>query len=329
MRTPARLAAAALLLAATATHAQPTSTSSGQAWPARPFRIIVPFPPGGNIDITGRTLAPGLTETLGQPVVVDNRGGAGGTIGTELAAKSPPDGYTLLVGSTGTLTAAPALYPKLGYDPQRDFAAIALVSVVPIVIVMHPSLPARDIKEFIAMIKARPGKVTMASAGAGSSNHLAGELFQSVTGTKLIHIPYKGSGPALVDVMGGQVDLHFDQVSSSLAFIQSGKLRAIAVTTLKRSSSLPNVPTVDESGFKGFEASTFAAILVPAATPKDIQQRLTGAMQKILRTTATRDTFLRLGAEVPEMSVEEFERYLRTDREKWTRVVREANIKID
>ncbi|MGH8617098.1 MAG: Bug family tripartite tricarboxylate transporter substrate binding protein [Burkholderiales bacterium] len=314
-------AAVALLLTAAAVHAQP--------WPVKPFRIIVPFPPGGNIDITGRTLAPGLTETLGQPVVVDNRGGAGGTIGTELAAKSPPDGYTLLVGSTGTLTAAPALYPKLGYDPQRDFAAIAMVSVVPIVIVIHPSLPARDFREFLAMVKARPGKVTMASAGSGSSNHLAGELFQSVTGTKLIHIPYKGSGPALVDVMGGQVDMHFDQLSSSLGFIQSGKLRAIAVTTLKRSSSLPNVPTVDESGYQGFEASTFAAILVPSATPRDIQQRLTAAMQKILRTPATRDTFARFAAEVPDVSVEEFERYLRADREKWTKVVREANIKVE
>mgnify|MGYP000605884896 CR=1 FL=1 len=321
MPTPTRLAVAVLLLASAAVHAQ--------SWPAKSLRIIVPFPPGGNIDITGRTLAPGLTEALGQPIIVDNRGGAGGTIGTELAAKSPPDGYTLLVGSTGTLTAAPALYPKLGYDPQRDLAAIGLVSVVPIVIVMHPSLPARDIKEFVAMIKARPGKVTMASAGPGSSNHLAGELFQSVTGTKLIHVPYKGSGPALVDVMGGQVDLLFDQLSSSIGFIQSGKLRAIAVTTLKRSSSLPNVPTVDESGYKGFEASTFAAILVPSATPKDIQQKLTAALQKVLRTPTTRDTFARFGADVPDISVEEFERYLRADREKWTRVVREANIKVE
>jgi len=321
MPTPTRLAVAVLLLASAAVHAQ--------SWPAKSLRIIVPFPPGGNIDITGRTLAPGLTEALGQAIIVDNRGGAGGTIGTELAAKSPPDGYTLLVGSTGTLTAAPALYPKLGYDPQRDLAAIGLVSVVPIVIVMHPSLPARDIKEFVAMIKARPGKVTMASAGPGSSNHLAGELFQSVTGTKLIHVPYKGSGPALVDVMGGQVDLLFDQLSSSIGFIQSGKLRAIAVTTLKRSSSLPNVPTVDESGYKGFEASTFAAILVPSATPKDIQQKLTAALQKVLRTPTTRDTFARFGADVPDISVEEFERYLRADREKWTRVVREANIKVE
>ncbi|MBI2223757.1 MAG: tripartite tricarboxylate transporter substrate binding protein, partial [Betaproteobacteria bacterium] len=192
--------AASLLAAASAAHA---------AWPERAIRIIVPYPPGGNIDITARALAPWLTEALGQQVVIDNRGGAGGTIGAELAAKAPPDGYTTVLGSTGTLTTAPALYPRLGYDPVRDFATTSLVSSVPLVMVVHPSVPARNVKEFIALAKSRPGRITMASAGSGTTNHLGGELFQGVTGTKMIHIPYKGSGPALVDVMGGQVDVHF------------------------------------------------------------------------------------------------------------------------
>lgn len=311
---------ASLSAAAPAVHA---------AYPEKPIRIIVPYPPGGNIDITARAIAPGLTEALGQQVVIDNRGGAGGTIGSEIAAKSAPDGYTLLLGSTGTLTNAPALYPKLGYDPVKDFATTSMVSIVPLVMETHPSVPAHTIKEFIALAKTRPGRITMASAGSGSSNHLAGELFQNMTGTKLVHVPYKGSGPALIDMIGGQVDVFFDQLSSSISHIQSGKLRAIAVTTLKRTAALPDVPTVSESGVPGFDASTVTGIVLPAATPRDIVLKVHGALIKVLRLKATHDSFAHFGAETLESTPEEFTRFIREDLAKWSKVIREAGIKLE
>jgi len=305
------------------------SLARSASYPEKPIRIIVPYPPGGNIDITARALAPGLIEALGAQVVVDNRGGAGGTIGSELAAKSAPDGYTLLLGSTGTLTTAPALYPRLGYDPVRDFATTSLVSVVPLVMVVHPSVPAKTVKEFIAVAKSRPGRLTMASAGSGTTNHLGGELFQGATGIKMIHVPYKGSGPALVDLMGGQVDVHFDQLSSAIGFIQGGKLRALAVTTLKRSAQMPAIPTMDESGVPGFDASTFTGIVLPAATPRDVVTKLHAALVKVLRAKATRDSFARFGAETLESSPEEFARFIREDLAKWSKVIRDAGIKLE
>mgnify|MGYP001168635333 FL=1 len=299
------------------------------AYPEKPIRIIVPYPPGGNIDITARTVAPGLAEALGQQVVIDNRGGAGGTIGAELAAKSAPDGYTLLLGSTGTLAASPALYPKLGFDPLKDFAPTSLVSMVPLVMVIHPSIPARTVKEFIALAKARPGRITMASAGSGTSNHLTGELFQSVSGVKLIHVPYKGSGPALVDLMGGQVDVLFDQMSSAIGFIKSGKLHALAVTTLKRTQATHEVPTMDESGLKGFDASTSTGVLLPAATAREIVTKVHAALIKVLRLPATRENFARIGADTLESSPEEFARFMREEIAKWGKVVRDAGVKLD
>ena len=311
---------AALLLAATTVFA---------AYPEKALRIVVPYAPGGNIDITARTIAPGLTEALGQQVVIDNRGGAGGTIGSEIAAKSAPDGYTLLLGSTGTLSTAPPLYPKLNYDPIKDFATTSLVSNVPLVLEVHPSLPARNVREFIALAKSRPGKITMGSSGAGTTNHLSGELFQSATGTKFIHIPYKGSGPGLIDLMGGQIDIFFDQLSASIGFIQTGKLRALAVTTAKRAAAMPDLPTIAESGIPGFDSSTWTGIVLPAATPHDIVMKVHGALIKTLRTKATHDSFARLGAEVLESTPEEFARFLREDLSKWTKVIREAGIKLE
>jgi tripartite-type tricarboxylate transporter receptor subunit TctC len=315
-----------LLLMASLSAAAPAAHA---AYPEKPIRIIVPYPSGGNIDITARAIAPGLTEALGQQVVIDNRGGAGGTIGSEIAAKSAPDGYTLLLGSTGTLTNAPALYPKLGYDPVKDFATTSMVSIVPLVMETHPSVPAHTVKEFIALAKTRPGRITMASAGSGSSNHLAGELFQNMTGTKLVHVPYKGSGPALIDMIGGQVDVFFDQLSSSISHIQSGKLRAIAVTTLKRTAALPDVPTVSESGVPGFDASTVTGIVLPAATPRDIVLKVHGALIKVLRLKATHDSFAHFGAETLESTPEEFTRFIREDLAKWSKVIREAGIKLE
>ncbi len=299
------------------------------AYPEKPIRIIVPYVPGGNIDITARTLAPGLSEALGQTIVVENRGGAGGTIGTEVAAKAPADGYTLLLGSSGTLTNSPALYPKLGYDPLRDFATTSMTTVVPIVIETHPSVPAKSVREFIALAKARPDRISMASAGSGSSNHLAGALFQSMTGTRLIHVPYKGSGAALVDLMGGQVDVFFDQLSSSISYIQSGKLRAIAVTTLKRSQQLPELQTAHESGVPGYDVSTVTGIVLPAATPADIVAKVHAALLKVLRLKTTRDSFARFGAETLESTPEEFTKFIRDDLAKWSKLVRETGIKLE
>ena len=234
--------------------------------------------------------APGLTEALGQQVVIDNRGGAGGTLGAEIAAKSAADGYTLLLGSSATLSTAPPLYPRLGYDPIKDFATTSLVSNVPLVLELHPSIPARSVKELIALAKSRPGKITMGSPGAGTTNHLTAELFQSATGTKFIHIPYKGSGPGLIDLMGGQIDIFFDQLSASIGFIQAGKLRALAVTTAKRAAAMPELPTIAESGLPGFDASTWTGIVLPAATPHDIVMKVHAALIKTLRAKATRTT---------------------------------------
>ena len=321
-----RLSLAAYLLLTLAASGAIAATAS---YPDHAIRLVVPYPPGGNIDITARTIAPGLTEALGVQIVIDNRGGAGGTIGSELVAKAPPDGYTLLMGSTGTLATAQALYPKLNFDPLKDFAYTSLVSQVALVAVTIPTLPAHNIKELIGLLKERPGRVTMASAGVGTSNHLTGEYFQTVTHTKLVHVPYKGSGPALVDLMGGQVDMMFDQVSSAIGHIQSGKLRALAVTTLKRTAVLPNVPTMDESGLKGFEASTTTGILLPARTPQDIVKRVYAAVIKTLRLPATREGFARVGADVIESTPEELDKLLRSENVKWAKVIRDGNVKIE
>ena len=306
-----------------------TALQAGAAYPDRAVRIIVPFPPGGNIDITARTIAPGLGANLGTQIVVDNRGGAGGTIGSDLAAKAAPDGYTLLLGSSGTLATAPALYSHLPFDPLKDFAYTSMVSIVPLVAEVNPSLPAKSVKELIALAKAHPGRITMGSAGTGTSNHLAGEYFGSVAHIKLVHVPYKGSGPALVDLMGGQIDMMFDQLSSSIGYIQSGRLRALAVTTLKRASALPNVPTMDEAGLKGFEASTTTGVLLPVATPKAIVQKVYAALVKVLRDPATHAAFTRIGADVRMSTPEEFEQVMRSETAKWTKVIREAHIRID
>jgi tripartite-type tricarboxylate transporter receptor subunit TctC len=305
------------------------NTLFAAAYPERSIRIIVPYAPGGNIDITARIIAPGMAETLGQQVVIDNRGGAGGTLGADIGAKAAPDGYTLTLGSTGTLSTAPPLYPRLGYDPVKDFAMTSLVNNVPLVLEMHPSIPAKTMKEFIALAKSRPGKITMGSSGAGTTNHLSGELFQSATGTKFIHIPYKGSGPGLIDLMGGQIDIFFDQLSASIGYIQTGRLRALAVTTIKRASAMPELPTIAESGIPGFDSSTWTAIIMPAATPQDVVLKVHGALIKTLRTKTTRDAFARLGAETLESSPEETARFVKEDLAKWTRVVREAGIKLE
>lgn len=298
------------------------------AYPEKPIRIIVPFAPGGNIDITARTIAPGLTEFLGQPVVVDNRGGAGGKAGTELAAKATPDGYTLLLGSSGALTMSPAFY-RVGYDTLRDFAPTSLVSVVPILLIVHPALPAQNVKELIELARKRNGTLTMASAGPGSTTHLTGELFQLNNGVKFVHVPYKGSGQALIDVIGGQVDLIFDQLSSSTPLIKSGKLRPLAIAMSKRSPSIPSVPTMAEAGVPAFEASTYTGVVLPAAVPKEIVNKVYAALLKTLALPATRDSFERLGAEVISSTPDEFSRRLAIGLAQWKRVQEKTKIELE
>jgi tripartite-type tricarboxylate transporter receptor subunit TctC len=307
-------------------------TSAGAAfaaYPDRHVRLIAPFAPGGNIDITARTIAPGLTEQLGQSVIVENRGGAGGRIGTEVAAKSAPDGYTLLLGSSGSLTVNPAFSVVPSYDPIKDFAPTTLVSIVPLLLVVHPSLPVTSAKEFIALAKVKPGAVMMASAGTGSNTHLTGELFQVITGVKLTHVPYKGSGPALVDLMGGQTHCIFDQVSTSAAHVSAGKLRAIAVAASKRSPLLAGVLTMEEAGVRGFEASTYTGVFLPSATPKDIVNRVYTAVLKVLDQQTTRDAFNRLGAEVIKSTPEELSKRMVSDLAKWKKVQQQTGIKLD
>ncbi len=300
-----------------------------QTYPTKAIRLIVPFAPGGNVDITARAIGPGLAEALGQQIIIDNRGGAGGTIGADLVAKAAPDGYTLLMGSNSTVSVAPALYPKNPYDPVRDFVPVSLVSEVPFVLVLHPSVPAKTAKELIALAKTKPGRMTMASAGTGSSNHLVGELFQSMTGTKLTHVPYKGSGPALVDLMGGQVDMHFDQLPSAIGYIKGGKIKALAVTTQKRAAELPQVATLAESGVRGFDASGITGVLAPANTPRAIVDRLNAAVLKVLALPATKERLAGFGATAIPGAPEAFGAFIKEDFAKWSKVVKDAGIKVE
>jgi|SRR6185503_3011672 len=313
--------AAVLLTCAPGTFAQP--------FPAKPVRMIVPFAPGGNVDINARAVAPGLGQLLGQQVIVDNRAGAGGTIGTDVVAKSPPDGYTLLMASSSIMTNGPAVYPKLPYDIVRDFAPVGRVAVVPLVIVVHPSLPARNTRELIAIAKAQGEKLAFANAGVGTTNHLIAELFMIRTGTRMSLIPYKGSAPALIDLVAGHVFGHVDQVSSALPYIKADRIRAIAVTTAKRAVALPEIPTLAESGVPGFDASTVTGILAPAKTPRDVVQKLNAALGQVLAQAAVKERFAAVGAEVQPSTSEELAAWIRDDLAVWVKVVKQAGIKLE
>ncbi|HEY0336185.1 MAG TPA: tripartite tricarboxylate transporter substrate binding protein, partial [Burkholderiales bacterium] len=284
-----------------------------QGYPSKPIRIVVPFVPGGNIDITARTIAPGLTEVLGQPVIVENRGGAGGRIGSAQVAKSPPDGYTVLLGAPGTLVTQPVFNDDIEYQPMRDFVYTSRISLVSSALIVHPSLPVRSVKELIAFAKARPGELLMGSAGQGSGTHLQGELFQSMARVKFTHVPYKGGAAASVSIVSGQVHLAFDQVSSCGPFIKAGRLRAIAVTTPQRSKLLPEVPTIDESGLRGYDYSTWTTLAIPAATPREVVQKLRDAADAVIAQPRTREAFEKFGAEVVPNSAAEFTRSLQQD----------------
>ncbi len=300
-----------------------SGTCFAAGYPDKPVRLVVPFVPGGNIDITARTIGPHLSQVLGQPIVIENRGGAGGVVGAEFVARSAPDGYTLLLGSTGLLTLAPALNPKNPYDSVRDFAPIGTVSDVPVVLVVHPSLPAKNVKELIALARAHPGQLTVARAGIS----LAGELFKMQTKVDMIIVGYKGGGAAVRDLIGGHVHAMFDQLSSATPHIRSGKVRALAVTTPKRARLFPDIPTLEESGVKNANASTYAGLLAPARTPREIVAKLNAALAATLALPETQERFAALGAQVWASTPDQFAKVIQSDLEKWTRVIRTANIK--
>ncbi len=300
-----------------------------QGYPTKPVKIIVPFAPGGNVDITARLVAPGLSETLGQPVVVENKPGAGGTIGADQVAKSPADGYTLLMGSNSTFSVAPSLYPKNPYNPVKDFAPVVMIASAPFVLVTNPAAPDRSAKDLVASAKASPGKLTMSSAGTGSSNHLVGELFQEISGAKFTHVPYKGSGQALTDLMGGQVDLHFDQITSAASHIQGGKLRALMVSAPQRVPMLPEVPTASEAGYGTFEATNVTGLIAPAGTPREVIDKLNAATLKVIAQPALKEKFAGIGAVPTGGTPEAFSAYIREDLSKWNRIVKEANVKVE
>ncbi len=313
------LAAAALALAADA---------PAQSFPTRPVRIIVPFPAGGPSDILTRMMGPKLTDLWGQQVVVDNRPGAGTIIGTDLVAKAAPDGYTLVMVYTGHAT-NPGLHSKLPYDTLRDFAPVTLATTLPIIVVAHPSLPAGSVKELIALAKARPGQIAFATSGNGSTGHLAGELFKSVARVNLLHIPYKGSAPAIADVLGGQVAIPFDGLPAALPHVQAGKLRAIAMTSLERSPLLPDVATIAESGFPGFSSDAWFGVLAPARTPPAVVQQLNANMVKVLQLPEIRDRLVAMGYRPIANTPEQFDAFIRAEIAKWGKVIKESGARLD
>jgi tripartite-type tricarboxylate transporter receptor subunit TctC len=300
-----------------------------QGYPTKPVRIIVPFAPGGNIDITARAIAPGLTEVLGQPVVVENRGGAGGRIGSTMAAKAAPDGYTLLLGAPGTLVSQPVFHDNIEYDPLRDFVYTSRISLVSSTLSVHPSMPMRTVQALIAYAKAHPGDILMGSAGRGSGTHLMGELFQSMAKVKFTHVPFKGGAAASVAILSGQIHTSFDQITSSGPHIKAGKLRALGVTTAQRSKLLPNVPTIDESGVRGFEYATWTTLAIPAAAPRDVVKKLRDAIDTVIAQPRTREAFEKLGAEVASNSAEDFTRRFQQDYARWVRIRKETGLKVD
>lgn len=298
---------------------------AAEVYPVRPIRMIVAYPPGGGTDQVGRVMADQLTQQLGQNVVVDNRGGATGNIGTELAARAVPDGYTLLMGNVAPNAVNVSLFRKLGFDPVRDFAPVSLVAITPNILVAHPSLPVKTVKELLALAKAKPGTLNFPSAGVGSSSHLAGELLKSLAKIDMVHVPFKGGGPALVAMISGEVQIMFATMPAAMPHVKSGKARAIAVTTAKRSQAMPELPTIAEAGVTGYEASTWYGLLAPAKTPKPVVDRLHAETVKILAGPARQRLEVQ-GFEPIGGTPAEFSTYIRSEIAKWAKVIRDANI---
>ena len=319
---------ASLKLCAALIAAACSLAAGAQSYPTKPVRIVVPFPAGGGVDLTARIVGQKLTDYLGQQVVIDNRAGAAGTIGAEHVAKSAPDGYTLLVAGPGSVAVAPLLFPKLGYNPLKDLAPITMLVTMPYIIVAHPAVPAKNAAELIALAKANPGKLNMASGGAGTGQHLAGEFFNVLAGIKMIHIPYKGTAPAIADIMGGHADLTFSD-PSVLPQLQAGRLKVLGVSGTKRYPPLPNVPTVNESGLPGFDALNWYPLMAPAGLPRDLVMRLNAEAIKALNAPDVNDKLMTQGLIPTPMSPEQLAQFIREDYERWAKVIRVANVKLD
>ena len=326
------------LLAATAAALLPLPLFAQTAWPSKPVRIVVPFAAGGTTDILARALAPELSKAFGQPFIIENKPGAGGNVGADNVAKSAPDGYSLLMGTVGTHAINPALYPKMPYDHVKDFAPVTLVAGVPNVLVMNPAKAdaygIKSVPDLVRYAKANPGKLNMASSGNGTSIHLSGELFKTMTGTFMVHFPYRGSGPALLDLLGGSMDLMFDNLPSSMPQIKAGKLKALAVTSAQRSAAVPDLPTIAEaappgSGLKDYEASSWFGLLAPAGTPPDIVNRLQQESEKALNAPALKERLLAQGAIPSGMPPAEFARFIAAETKKWAVVVKASGARVD
>ena len=305
------------------------SGAVAQPYPGKAIRIVVGFAPGGGTDIVARIIGAKLSETWKQPVLVDNRAGATGTIGADIVAKSPPDGYTLILGHVNSHGIAPNLFKKLPYDAQRDFEMVAYVGYVPNVLVVHPSIPAKSVKELIAIAKARPGQMSYASSGVGSTQHLAGEMLKLISGIDIVHIPYKGSGPAVVDLIAGHVVMNFDTMPPVLPHIQSGRMRALAVTTPKRAGPLPNVPTMVESGLKGFEMTNWYGFMAPGKTPREIVAKLNSEINKIMALPEQKSRLEEIGTQLEPGSTEQFSKFLASEITKYAKLVKASGVTIE
>jgi tripartite-type tricarboxylate transporter receptor subunit TctC len=317
------------LLAATVAIFAAAAPVLAQPFPSKSIRLILPYPPGGGSDTIARPVARKMTENTGQQVIVDNRGGAGGNIGMEATARAAPDGYTIVLGLTAQLAVNPALYQKIPYDPIKDFEPIMLLANGAYLLVAHPSFPAKTMKDVISIARKRPNDILYASSGNGSGAHLATELLNNMTGIKLVHVPYKGGGPALVDTISGQAQLLFATPIASAGHIEAGRLRAIAVSTTKRVSSMPNVPTVAESGVPGYDSGVCYAMLAPRGTPQNVIARLNEEFRKVLADAGIRDFLTKAGVDPEGSTPEELGKYMRSELAKWARVVKVANIKLD
>ena len=300
-----------------------------QAYPSQPIKMVVPFTAGGTTDILARTIGQKLSEAWRQPVIVENKPGAGGNIGADSVAKAKPDGYTILMGTIGTQAINASLYSKMPYDAAKDFAPVTLVAMVPNVLVVNPGVPAKSVTELVALAKSKPGQLNFASSSTGGSPHLSGEMFKQMTGAEIVHVPYKGSAPALTDLLGGQVALMFDNLPSALPHVKAGKLRALGVTSARRSQAAPEIPTLAESGVPGYEVDSWFGVLAPAGTPKEIVAKLNAEIVRILQMPEVRQRLMEQGAEPVGDTPEQFAEHIRKETVKWARVVKASGAKAD
>jgi len=323
-RTSALLFSSLMTLGVLSAHAQSTAS-----YPSRPVTVVVPFPPGGGTDVGARLVAQKLSLKWGQPVIVENRGGAAGRVGAELVAKAKPDGYTLLVGNVGTQSVNPALYKKMPYDPDKAFAPIGMIAELPLVMLVTPSLPWKNVKDVVEAAKKDPGKITFASSGAGGAPHLAGEIFQQASGTKILHVAYKGGGPAALDLMAGHVNIYFGTVLESVGHVKSGKLKGLGVTSANRSPALQELPTIAESGYAGFDTGSWIGMLAPAGTPASIINKISADLREVLALPDTQKTLITQGATPWPMTPEQFAQRIKSDQARYGRIIAENNLSAD